>query len=268
MKNIALCADSVSASIGNTQILHGISAQFKAGCWTSVVGPNGAGKSTLLKALCGLLPYEGRVELGGQALAQWPPRERAKHLAWLGQGEGGADDLSVYDVVMLGRLPHQAWLGGANPADHDAVQWAMHSCEVQEWPTRRLSELSAGERQRVLLARAFAVKAQLLVMDEPLANLDLPHQAQWVRVVRGLVAQGITVVSVLHELQVALMADEMLIMAQGKALHHGRCDSPATHDALRQAFGARLQVRSLDGQAVVLMDVPLQNIETKDHDAN
>ena len=254
MKNIALCADSVSASIGNVQILHSISALFTAGRWTSVVGPNGAGKSTLLKALCGLLLYEGTVELGGQSLAQWQPRERAKHLAWLGQGEGGADDLSVYDVVMLGRLPHQAWLGGVSVADHEAVLWAMQSCEVQDWPTRRLSELSAGERQRVLLARALAVKAQLVVMDEPLANLDLPHQAQWVRVVRGLVAQGITVISVLHELQVALMADEMLVLQSGKTLHHGPCSAADTHEALRLAFGKRIQVRSLDGHAVVLMD--------------
>jgi iron complex transport system ATP-binding protein len=268
MKNIALCADFVSANIGNVQILQSISAQFKAGCWTSVVGPNGAGKSTLLKALCGLLPYEGTVQLGGRALAEWPPRERAKHLAWLGQGEGGADDLSVYDVVMLGRLPHQAWLGGANPADHEAVLWAMHCCEVQEWPTRRLSELSAGERQRVLLARALAVKAQLLVMDEPLANLDLPHQAQWVRVVRGLVAQGITVVSVLHELQVALMADEMLILAKGRTLHHGACEAQATHEALAQAFDSRLKVKSIDGQAVLWMAVPETQTEQKVFDAS
>ena len=254
MKNIALSADSLSASIGNAQILHGITAHFAAARWTSVVGPNGAGKSTLLKALCGLLPFEGTVELGGRALALWHPRERAKHLAWLGQGEGGADDLSVYDVVMLGRLPHQAWLGGVSAADHEAVLWATRSCEVHEWHTRRLGELSAGERQRVLLARALAVKAQLVVMDEPLANLDLPHQAQWARVVRGLVAQGITVISVLHELQVALMAEEMLILQSGKSLHHGPCRDAATHAALRHAFDNRIEVRSLDGHAVVLME--------------
>ncbi|MBS7807006.1 ABC transporter ATP-binding protein [Variovorax sp. PCZ-1] len=255
MKNIALRADSLRASIEKTLILPGISVQFTAGCWTSVVGPNGAGKSTLLKALCGLLPSEGKIELLGQVLAQWDARERARQLAWLGQDSASVDELSVADVVMLGRLPHQSWLSVPSEEDMSAVQWAMRSCEVHEWHARRVGELSAGERQRVLLARALAVRARVLVMDEPLTNLDVPHQAQWVQVMRGLVKQGITVISVLHELQVALMADEMLIMAHGHAQHLGACDSPATHEALRQAFDLRLQVRMLDGQAMVLMDI-------------
>jgi iron complex transport system ATP-binding protein len=256
MKNIALYADSIRVSIGNAPILHDIDAHFTQARWTSVVGPNGAGKSTLLKAICGLLPYQGEVMLLGQALHSWPAKERARQMAWLGQDSASVDELCVSDVVMLGRLPHQDWLGAPSPADHDAVLWAMRSCEVNDWGARRVGELSAGERQRVLLARVLAVQAKLVVMDEPLANLDVPHQAQWVQVVRGLVAQGITVISVLHELQVALMADEMLILAQGKALHHGACASKATHEALAQAFDSRLQVKSVDGQAVVLMAMP------------
>ena len=226
------------------------------------MGPNGAGKSTLLKALCGLLPSVGKIELLGESLATWDVKERARQMAWLGQETASVDELSVQDVVMLGRLPHQSWLDVPSDEDHSAVQWAMQSCEVQAWAVRRVGSLSAGERQRVLLARALAVQAKVLVLDEPLANLDLPHQAQWVQVMRGLVAQGTTVISVLHELQVALMADEMLIMGGGRALHHGASDSAATHEALRQAFDARLQVRLLDGHAVVLMDMK------KDKDAN
>ncbi len=268
MKKIAFRADFIKASIGNTSILHGITAHFSAGRWTSVVGPNGAGKSTFLKALCGLLPCSGEIILLGQALAQWHPKERARQLAWLGQDSASVDELNVADVVMLGRLPHQAWLAAPSQADHAAVQWAMHACEVHAWSKRRVGELSAGERQRVLLARALAVQPKLLVLDEPLANLDLPHQAQWVQVMRSLVAQGTTVISVLHELQVALMADEMLIMANGQALHHGACASPATHDALRLAFGERLKVRSLDGETVVLMDMPVLNPSMKDQDAD
>ena len=226
------------------------------------MGPNGAGKSTLLKALCGLLPSVGKIELLGTPLTHWDANERARQLAWLGQEAASVDELSVQDVVMLGRLPYQDWLGVPSDADHAAVQWAMQSCEAQAWAVRRVGSLSAGERQRVLLARALAVQAQVLVLDEPLANLDVPHQAQWVQVMRGLVAQGTTVISVLHELQVALMADEMLIMGGGRALHHGACDSAQTHEALRQAFDARLQVRLIEGHAVVLMDMK------KDKDAN
>jgi iron complex transport system ATP-binding protein len=268
MKNIALRAESIRVSIGNSSILHGIDAHFTQARWTSVVGPNGAGKSTLLKALCGLMPYQGEVAMFGQALQSWLPKERARQMAWLGQDSASVDELSVEDVVMLGRLPHQDWLGSPSPADHAAVRWAMDACELKGWGARRVGELSAGERQRVLLARVLAVQAKLVVMDEPLANLDVPHQAQWVRVVRGLVAQGITVISVLHELQVALMADEMLILAEGRALHHGACEAQATHEALAQAFDSRLKVKSIDGQAVVWMAVPDTQTEQKVFDAS
>jgi len=106
----ALQSKSLSARLGGVQVLHGIDLQIAAGQWTSILGPNGAGKSTLLKALAGLLPHEGEVALLGQPFDQVPRRERAKQLAWLGQNESTAEDQSAWDVVMLGRLPHQNWL--------------------------------------------------------------------------------------------------------------------------------------------------------------
>jgi ABC-type cobalamin/Fe3+-siderophores transport systems, ATPase components len=124
MNSIAISACQISASIGNRLILQGIDLQLPAGRWTSIVGPNGAGKSTLLKVLAGLLPgasVQGEVQLLGRPLARIPARERARQLAWLGQNEGSADDLSSYDVAMLGRLPHQAWLASPSAADHAAV---------------------------------------------------------------------------------------------------------------------------------------------------
>jgi iron complex transport system ATP-binding protein len=111
-----------------------------------------------------------------------------------------------------------------------------------------LGELSAGERQRVLLARALAVEAQLLLMDEPLSNLDPPHQAQWLLLVRALVSQGKTVVSVLHEISIALQADDMLILQHGRLMHQGACTEAATHRALEQVFEHRVRVAMLEGQ--------------------
>ena len=125
MNLIAIGAYGISASVGNHLILPGIDLQLPAGRWTSIVGPNGAGKSTLLKVLAGLLPraaVQGEVRLLGRPLAQIPARERARQLAWLGQNEGSADDLTSYDVAMLGRLPHQAWLAPPGAADHAAVE--------------------------------------------------------------------------------------------------------------------------------------------------
>jgi len=248
----ALQARGIGVALGGVAVLHDVSLSLPAARWTSVVGPNGAGKSTLLKALAGLLPHSGDVLLLGRPLAQWRGRERARTLAWLGQGEHGAEDLSVWDVAMLGRLPHQAWLAPPSPADRGAVEQALRATQAWDWRERALGALSGGERQRVLLARLLAVDADVLLMDEPLANLDPPHQADWMRLVRTLVARGKTVVSVLHEIGVALHADEMLIIDNGRLRHQGACRAASTHRALEAVFHERIGIHALGDQWVAL----------------
>ena len=237
----------MGASVGPCPVLQDIHLPVLAGCWTSIVGPNGAGKSTLLRVLAGLLPCDGQVTLLGRPLHDWPARERARRLAWLGQQEGGGEDLLAWDIAMLGRLPHRPWLAAPTAQDQAVVTQALHAMQAWALRQRRLGELSGGERQRVLLARALAVQAPVLLMDEPLANLDPPHQTDWLHTVRDLVGQGGTVVSVLHEVSIALQADDMLIMAAGGVVHHGPCQSAATHAALEQVFERRIQVREIDG---------------------
>jgi iron complex transport system ATP-binding protein len=249
---IALRARGINANLGDAHILKDIDLLLPAGRWTSIVGPNGAGKSTLLKVLANLLPHAGSISLLGQPLANLPARERAKQLAWLGQNEVTGDDLSVWDVAMLGRLPHQTWLAAPSAEDHGAVEQALRATQAWDWRARTLGQLSGGERQRVLLARALAVHAQVLLMDEPLANLDPPHQADWLHMVRGLIAQGKTVVSVLHEISMALHADDMLIMAGGRVIHQGACSDAATHRALESVFDSRIAIHALVGQWVAL----------------
>ena len=248
----AIEVSHLKVSLGGSPVLHGIDLAFQKGRWTSVVGPNGAGKSTLLKAMAGLLPHTGEVALLGRSLASIPGRDRAKQLAWLGQNEGGADELTAYDVTMLGRLPHQAWLAAPSDADRAAVEQALRSTQAWDWRSRPLGHLSGGERQRVLLARALAVQADVLLMDEPLANLDPPHQSDWLDLVRALVGQGKTVVSVLHELGMALQADALVIVADGRIAHQGACADPATHRSLEAVFDHRVAVHALQGQWVAL----------------
>jgi len=252
MDSIAVNARAICASLGNTEVLHSISLALPAARWTSIVGPNGAGKSTLLKVLAGLLAHSGDVALLGQPLAALRGRARAQQLSWLGQNESSADDLTVYDVAMLGRLPHQAWLAPASSADHAAVERALRATQAWDWRGRPLGHLSGGERQRVLLARALAVEAQVLLMDEPLANLDPPHQTDWLLIVRSLVASGKTVISVLHEISFALQADELVVMDQGRVTHQGACVDAATHRALEQVFDHRIAIHPLAGQWVAL----------------
>jgi iron complex transport system ATP-binding protein len=233
-------------------IVHGIDLPLPRGRWTAIVGPNGAGKSTLLRAIAGLLRFDGAVTLDGRPLADWPARERAQRLAWMCQHESGADDLTAEDVVQLGRLPHRPWLAPPTAADHAAVQAAMQATQSWAWRARRLGSLSGGERQRVLLARALAVDAPLTLMDEPLAHLDPPHQADWMSLVRERVAAGRSVVSVLHELHLALQADHLVLMADGRIVHAGSPSDAGTHEALREVFGPRLHIAQLDGCWVAL----------------
>ncbi len=252
----ALQAQCLSVTRGQgaqaRQALREISLSLAAGRWTAVVGPNGAGKSTLLQCLAGLLPHQGQVHLLGRPLAEWPLRERARRLSWLGQEGGTPQDLSAWDVVMLGRLPHQDWLAPPSPKDHAAVTQALQATQAWDSRERPVGQLSAGERQRVLLARALAVDAEVLLMDEPLVNLDPPHQVDWIALVRELVARGKTVVSVLHEVGVALQAQDLVVMAGGQVTHQGACEDPQTHRALEAVFDHRIAVRSLDGQWLAL----------------
>ncbi len=253
---IALGAQGLSASLGGRAVLHDISLDLVQGQWTSILGPNGAGKSTLLKALAGLLPHSGTVSLLGQPIQSMAARPRARALAWLGQNEASADDLSAWDVTMLGRLPHQAWLAPPNDKDLAAVERALRFTQAWDWRHRVLGQLSGGERQRVLLARALAVEAQVLLMDEPLANLDPPHQADWLCVVEALQMHGTTVVSVLHEITMALNANRLVVMREGRVMHHGATSDAATRDAVCQAFDNRIAIHPLNGQWVALPHIP------------
>ena len=255
----ALSAKGLSAwlgqGLGRQQVLFGVNVRIRPACWTSIVGPNGAGKSTLLKSLAGLLPHSGEVVLAGRSLHDMSPRDRARALAWLAQSGGaetGVDDLTVYDLALLGRLPHRPWLVGPSPADEAAVEQALRQTQAWDWRCRPMGSLSGGERQRVLLARLLAVQAPVMLMDEPLANLDPPHQADWIELVRELVRQGRTVVSVLHEISMALMADDLLVMDEGRVAYMGRAAEPAAHRALESVFDHRIAIHALGPHWVAL----------------
>lgn len=248
----ALSASIRSVRLSGRDILQGISLRVPTGRWTAIVGPNGAGKSTLLRTLAGLQACDGQVSLLGRLLGDWPAKPRARALSWLGQAETGAEDLRALDVVMLGRLPHQAWLAPPSEADQIAVQQAMQATQCWDWRDRTMGRLSGGERQRVLLARALAVQATSLLMDEPLAHLDPPHQADWLDIVRAERARGVTVLSVLHELNMALQADELIVMAQGRVVHQGPTGQAAAHQALCEVFDHRVRLCEVEGQWVAL----------------
>jgi iron complex transport system ATP-binding protein len=237
-----LSAAGVDVVRGGRPVLHGVSVALSPG-WTAIVGPNGAGKSTLLRVLVGLQPAErGTVTLEGKVLSAWRLAERARRVAWLAQQGEASGELTARDIVMLGRVPHLGLFASPGRADEAAVRRAMAMTECESWADRRLHELSGGERQRVLLARALAVEAPVLLLDEPTTHLDPPHQVALVRLLQRLGAEGRTVVSVLHDLPLALLADRIVVMADGRVCAEGARDDPALHARMVQVFGGAIRI--------------------------
>ena len=254
MKPIALAALQLSCSLQQHRVLHAVDCELQRGTFSAIVGPNGAGKTTLLQCLAGLQSYSGSVHLQGRDLHLYKSRERAQVMSWLAQGgdNSALDGLRVQELVMLGRMPHQGLLAQADQRDLECVQEALRETHSTHLQGRVFGALSGGEKQRVLLARALAVGAQVLLMDEPLNHLDPPHQADWLLLVQRLTAQDKTVVAILHDLNVALQADALIIMDKGRVLHQGATQDTNTHRALEAVFENRVRVVQYEQQLLAL----------------
>lgn len=240
---------------GPCAVLRNLSIEIPKGKWTSIIGPNGAGKSSLLQGITDILPIEGQISIDGVDIHNLSSKERARTIAWLAQNNDAAEEfseLTVYDTVMLGRIPHQGWLHLPSDRDHQVVQQSLLKTHTQSIASRFLHELSGGERQRVLLARLLAVEAEILLMDEPLSNLDPPHQADWLIWQSELLTQGKTLVTVLHEIQYALRADHIIMIKQGNLHFEGASNDPATHQALIELFEGRIRLEKLGNEWVSL----------------
>lgn len=236
---------------GERLVLKSVSCRFEPG-WTAIVGPNGAGKSTLLRVLAGLLPPRtGEVRMDGCRLADLNARERGRRIAWLAQQGEVTGELTVRETVALGRLPHLGLFGTPGAADEAAVDRAMAEAECDGWQDRRLNALSGGERQRVLLARALASEAPVLLLDEPTTHLDPPHQVALVRLAQQL-AHGRTVVTVMHDLSLALAADRLLLLQEGQVRCAGAPADGELRTALEVVFRHAIRIVQQEGQWVAL----------------
>ena len=241
-----LAATGLRVVRGGRCVLDDVSVAVRAGEWLAIVGPNGAGKSSLLAAVAGLLPLAtGQVDLLGRPLAAWPARERAQRLAWLAQQGQAEGEIPALDVVRLGRLPHQGLLGAPSAEDEAAVQRAMAETECAAFALRRLAALSGGERQRVLLARALAVQAPVLLLDEPTSHLDAPHQRAVLQALARRAAQGVAAAAVLHDLTHALAAHRVLVLAQGRVQALAEPADPQLHRCLAEVFEGAVAVQRL-----------------------
>ncbi len=209
----------LSVSYGQKPILKDVSLSALAGEVLAIIGPNGAGKSTLIKAACGVLPAEsGKVTVASQNISSLSPSKRARMIAVVPQARSLPFAFTVYQAVLLGRTPHIDWLGHPKSHDHHQVIQALELTHTIELSDRRIGELSGGEQQRVLLARAIAQETPVLLLDEPTTHLDMKHQSSFLNLIRKLaVMQKLAVMMVVHDLNLgSLYADRVALIHNGK----------------------------------------------------
>jgi iron complex transport system ATP-binding protein len=240
----AVAAHELTVRIDQRELVRGVSLDVDVDGWLAVIGPNGAGKSTLLRALAGLIPFTGRVEIGGVRVDTLRPRDRARHIALVPQAPVIPPAIPVTDYVMLGRTPHIGLLGTERRSDRAIVAEVMELLDLGPFATRLVETLSGGERQRVLIARALAQQAPVLLLDEPTTALDIGHQQDVLELVDELRhARGLTVVSTMHDLTLAgRYADRLLLLSRGEAVTTGTSHDVLTEEHIARHYGAAVRI--------------------------
>jgi len=223
--------------------LEEVSFELPMGCLAAVVGPNGAGKSTLLQALAGLLPHAGEVAWQGEPLSGIPALDRGRRLAWVPQELRAEFGFPVRDVIAMGRFAHGD--------DEHGVEAVLDRMDLRALQHRPLTRLSGGERQRVFLARALATEAPLQLWDEPLSQLDVRHQLEWLELAKSLATSGGAVLMSVHDLRVAHCMDQVLMLDRGRLAAAGTPEEVLTPERIHAVFGVRARM----GETMIL-DLP------------
>ena len=240
---MGLSIEALTVRLGRRTVLEGISATLKPGRVTALLGPNGAGKSTLLRATLALIPAaEGQVRLDGTDVTALAPRLRARRLGYLPQAAEPAWNIPARSLVALGRASHRSPFAGPSQADEAAIAHAMELTDTTRFACRLTGALSGGERARVMLARVLAGEPDWLLADEPLASLDPAHQVDMLDRLHGFAVGGRGVVVVLHDLNhAARIADDVLLLSEGRLAAFGPAGEVLRPDLLEQVYGVAFQ---------------------------
>jgi iron complex transport system ATP-binding protein len=250
----AISLEEVTVRLGGREVVCGVTADVEEGEWVALIGPNGAGKTSLLRAVAGLLPCSGTVSLHGTRLEELGRRERAQRLALVPQEPRTPPWLTVAEYVLLGRTPYLRPLAREGEPDREAAARSLARLDLDELAERTLGTLSGGERQRVVVARALAQEASIVLLDEPTASLDIGHQQQALDLLDVLRdTEGLTLVAAMHDLTLAAQyADRVLLLDAGRLVADGAPADVLTEEALARHYGARVRVVALDDGFAVL----------------
>ena len=229
---------------GKGNVFDGLDLSVREGKLTGIIGPNGSGKTTLLKCIAGFLrPQSGDIQLFGQAVSALRASDKAKMLAYVSQKQSFLDSFLVEEIVMMGRYNHIKRFASPVKTDRDAVNTAMVRTGILDLADRRVDELSGGEAQRVAIARALAQQSRILLLDEPVSSLDIRHQLEIMELVRSAAQnQGITVICVLHDINLAFnYCDEIALIHGGRVHSFGTADEVLTEKNLGEVYGVKAQ---------------------------
>jgi len=236
---------SLTAGYGARTVLTDISLSVAKGEVMALIGPNGSGKTTLIRAVSGVLDLRaGQVLVDGKDVKHLSPAQRATRMAVMPQARNLPESFTVYQTVLLGRTPYLSWLGHPGEKDFARLEWALERTDTKMLADRLIGELSGGEQQRVLLARALAQDTPILLMDEPTTHLDINHQARLLNLVQELAReQNLAILMALHDLNlVALYADRVALLVNGSVAALGNPKEVLTPDTLALAYGIHLKV--------------------------
>ena len=235
---------NLSASYHGHQVLHDISFNVQSGEVLALIGPNGAGKSTLIRAASGVIPYTGHVRTNGDDFASLSPIQRAKYIATVPQAVSMPPAYTVWETVLLGRTPYLGFLGQPSQKDEEIARQSLQRVSALQFADRRVGELSGGEQQRILLARALCQSAPILLLDEPTAHLDLQYQVGLLELVSELAHKDhLAVLVALHDLNLAAhYADRIALMVAGNIKAMGKPKEVLLPELIAEAYCLPVQV--------------------------
>jgi len=251
-----LIVDSLKFSYDSVEVLKGVSFKLERSEILGIIGPNGSGKTTLLKCINRILkPKQGDVLFNDQKISSMERRGIARIFGYVPQN-ANYDALTVFDTVLMGRRPYSAWW--CNEKDIEKVWQALSTLGIEQLAMRKISELSGGERQKVLIARALAQEAKVLLLDEPTNNLDIKHQFEIMNLIRNLVKEkGLAAITVLHDLNIASKyCDKIIMMKEGRIYAAGEVDSVITHQNIKEVFGVTVSIqRNLGKPHIIVLGI-------------
>lgn len=230
--------DHITFGYDKSPLFQNLSAEIADGEFCALMGPNGSGKTTLLKCICGLLSFSsGDIRVNGKSIRDYETVELAKLISYVPQRQDNVFDITVYDLVMMGLYPYQKKWQLPTMEDDAVVCEMLKRCNLMHLRSRLLRELSGGELQRSLIARAMAQQTPIMLLDEPLSNLDVSHRYEIMDILAGLNRQGVMVVIIMHDFPIAIeYATHALLVKDGVVLQHDVRDAVLTPENIRNCF--------------------------------